>query len=290
MGDARVPRLRKRLAETEKLKQLDFTAGFSFVSYGVRIRISCNSEEALDQIRTCLPPGWRPTSSSVVDHTCYVRIGGAGKRPGLRHYHLLAADDRVALRTLELDELLHRLEKELYSWVVTDTKERIFVHAGVVAYDGRALILPGRTHAGKTTLVRALLKAGATYYSDEAAVLDEVGRVHPYARMLAVREGSEEELPRRYAATAMGVDVGHEPLPVGAIIFSQFRRGAIWKPRRLSPGTALLKLLSHTLSPRTRPEMALNALGRIVVEAPVYQSLRPDAETVADQILAYLDH
>ena len=59
--------------------------------------------------------------------------------------------------------------------------DRVFVHAGVVAWRGRALVLPGTSFAGKTTLVAELVRAGAIYYSDEYAVLDEQGRVHPYS-------------------------------------------------------------------------------------------------------------
>ena len=64
----------------------------------------------------------------------------------------------------------------------------MFVHAGVVAVDGRALLLPGGSFTGKTTLVAALLRAGAQYGSDEYAVLDEAGLVLPaYPRPLSIR-------------------------------------------------------------------------------------------------------
>ena len=74
------------------------------------------------------------------------------------------------------------------------------MHAGVVGWNGRALLLPGRTLSGKTTLVAELLRAGATYYSDELAVLDARGRVHPFPKPLAIREkgdASGERPPRR---------------------------------------------------------------------------------------------
>ena len=38
---------------------------------------------------------------------------------------------------------------------------------------GRAIVIPGRTFSGKSTLVAELVRAGATYYSDEYAVEDE---------------------------------------------------------------------------------------------------------------------
>jgi hypothetical protein len=40
--------------------------------------------------------------------------------------------------------------------------------------------------SGKTILVRTLLAQGAGYMSDEYAVINPTGRVHPYARPLSV--------------------------------------------------------------------------------------------------------
>jgi len=78
-------------------------------------------------------------------------------------------------------------ETDLQLYVAEMAPRRLFVHAGVVGWRGQAIIIPGRTFTGKTTLVAALVKAGATYYSDEYAVLDVRGRVHPYARPLGIR-------------------------------------------------------------------------------------------------------
>jgi len=58
----------------------------------------------------------------------------------------------------------------------------------VVAWRGRAILLPGRSYVGKSTLVMELVRAGAVYYSDEYAVLDARGRVHPFAQPVALRE------------------------------------------------------------------------------------------------------
>jgi len=72
--------------------------------------------------------------------------------------------------------LTGRVSRYIALWA----RRRVFVHAGVVAWQGRAVLIPGRTLSGKSWLVRALVRAGAEYYSDEFAVLDARGRVHPY--------------------------------------------------------------------------------------------------------------
>ena len=50
----------------------------------------------------------------------------------------------------------------------------------MVGCGGGALLLPGGSFTGKTTLVGALVRAGAVYYSDQYALLDEDGLIHPY--------------------------------------------------------------------------------------------------------------
>jgi len=67
----------------------------------------------------------------------------------------------------------------------------VHVHAAVASLGGRAVILPGRSGAGKTTLVTALALAGWDYLSDEVAALDlRRDVVRPYPRPLALEEGS----------------------------------------------------------------------------------------------------
>jgi uridine kinase len=41
------------------------------------------------------------------------------------------------------------------------------------------IAIPGRSFSGKTSLVTALVRAGAVYYSDEFAVIDRDGLVRP---------------------------------------------------------------------------------------------------------------
>ena len=83
---------------------------------------------------------------------------------------------------------MESLESDMQRFVAEMAHRRVFVHAGVVGWQGKAIIIPGRTFTGKTTMVAELVRAGATYYSDEYAVFDLQGRVHPYARPLGMRE------------------------------------------------------------------------------------------------------
>ena len=67
-------------------------------------------------------------------------------------------------------------------------------------------MLPAPSFGGKTTLVAALVRAGAIYYSDEFAVLDEQGFVHPYAKPLSIRGADNWQV--NHSVASLGGVVG----------------------------------------------------------------------------------
>jgi hypothetical protein len=165
---------------------------------------------------------------------------------------------------------------------------RTFLHAGVVGWGDRAILIPGRSLCGKTTLVAELIRAGATYYSDEFAVVDKKGMVHPYARPLQVRENGSHRQTQRPVEEFGGV-AGRKPLPVGLVIVSRYKPEGQWRPRRLSPGIGLLKLLDNTISARRSPAIALSTLKQVVSDAVIVRGARGEAWQLIDWITTHFD-
>jgi serine kinase of HPr protein (carbohydrate metabolism regulator) len=161
---------------------------------------------------------------------------------------------------------------------------RVFVHAGVVAWKGAAILIPGLSYSGKTTLVSELIRAGATYYSDEYAVIDERGRVHAYPRALGVRSPSTA-IAAKVEAKEFGGDVGTKPLRTGLVISTSFKERARWRPRELTRGKGVLEMLSNTVSARTQPELALNVLPKALEGAKILKGVRGEARDIVDSIL-----
>ncbi len=95
------------------------------------------------------------------------------------------------------------------------------VHTGTVVWDGRALLIPGVTHAGKSTLVAELLRRGATYFSDKYALIDSEGRVHPYPRPLLLRNGCPEQFT--VLPVECNASVGYAPPPIGWILLLEYQ-------------------------------------------------------------------
>ena len=268
----------------EKINRLGWAAGMSFVSYGLRIGIRANKPEVLDRALTHLPPAWKPASSPAVDFLYSLIAGGSGERSKIRRYNLLYAGPARLARTMNLDELFEILDSHLQLYVAERARQRLFVHAGVVGWGGRAIIVPGSSFSGKTTLVTALVRAGATYYSDEYAVFDKRGRVHPYPRPPRIRGGNGGQ-SKRLALEDVEVVTGEVPLPVGCIVVTEYNAQKRWRPRRLSPGRAALELFAHAVPARRRPKSALATLGQVAAGAKAFKGVRGAAEGTAEWLL-----
>src|SRR5262249_208611 len=152
--------------------------------FGVRT----NEAGVLERVQKYLPLGWEPSDSAIVDMVYSLKIGKPSQRKGTRHYNLLYMGAGLMGRSMELEGLFSELEANLQLLAAYRAEGYLFVHAGAVGWQGQAIVIPGRSFCGKTTLVSALVRAGATYYSDEFTVFDAQGRVHPYPLPLSIRD------------------------------------------------------------------------------------------------------
>jgi len=191
-------------------------------------------------------------------------------------------DDATVARAADPDRAVRALDAHLRATIALHAPDHVFVHAGVVAFGGRAIVLPGSSLAGKTTLVAALVRRGAVYYSDEYAVLDTDGQTHPYPKPLSIR--GRDGRVARVPAAAMGAVSARAPAPVAMIAVTQFRPGGDWNPLPASPATAMLELLRHAIPAQTRPGQTMACARAAVVGAEAWSTSRGEVDEPADWI------
>lgn len=244
-------------------------------SYGVKLSISAPAE-VLPRIEPVLPPGWERREPSEDDAQFLVHM----------HNHAVfrvRSPGKSVSGSSDLQIALEVLDARLRNYVALHAPDHIFVHAGVVAHGGRAIVIPGPSFSGKTTLVAELVRAGAQYYSDEFAVLDEQGLVHPYAKPLSMRAGGIEQTDR--GVHEFGGTAAEEAAPIGRVVITTYHPDAQWNPQQLSAGEAVLALLSNTVPAQERPEQSLSTLKRALEHAAVLQGERGDAAALAAELL-----
>lgn len=268
----------------ENLDRLGWTAGFAFKAHGATVGVRTNDASILERVREALPPGSTVSNDEIVHDLYSIWVANAsGTNRKRREFNLLYDGTTRILRTQRLDDVFLLLENLLTLAVgYSASDDRVFVHAGAVGWQGKAIVLPGRSHAGKTTLVRALVDAGAILYSDEMAIIDDRGYLHPFPAALTVRENGTQ---RRVPVEDLGVPIGTEPIPVKLVVLSQYKEDAEWRPRTISPARAVMALLDNTVSARRNPAAYLPILRTVTTSASTIRSKRGEAASVVPSLL-----
>src|SRR3954470_20346313 len=247
----------------------------AFEAFGVPIGIEVGSAELLSRVLAMLPPG-RPCDSVPEDHEFRLLT-----TDGVSYWAQAPGESLPG--SSDLDVALGVLDSQVRTFIAMAAPDHVFVHAGVVAFDERAVLIPGPTFSGKTTLVAECVRAGALYYSDDLAALGHDGLVHPYPKPLSMRVNGLSQTDHDVAM--LGGTAGTRAVPVGSIIFAQYRPGAAWRPYHVSAGDAVLALLANTAQAHERPGAVLAAITSAVDGAVLLEGERGDAGEVVEQLL-----
>ncbi len=269
----------------DKIDRLGWAAGVAFQVFGLRIGLRVNDPSVLESLLSRIPPCWTAPESAVVDRMYSVVVPIAPRR-NLRHFGVLYGDHTRLIRTQRLEDLLEFFESDLDLHIAANSKDRLFVHAGAVSWKGHTIVIPGRSHTGKTTLVAEFLKSGAAYYSDDFATIDHSGYLHSYPRKLSIR--TQDNTCEKLRPETFGA-VRAEPAPISIVLLTEYAEDARWEPLPISLGQGILRLLENTPSARKQPAFALAVLRDAVAGAEVHHGYRGDKAETVQLILSYLD-
>lgn len=265
---------------SNELSGVRWTGDIVFCGYGARIGVRFADRKLGGQLARSPSPGTRLAAPGKVDRMLSIfRSNG--------RYWIYGDDEMKCQPTLRTD-LLDAFDTHLRAAFAEFSRKKLFVHAGVVGWNGKAIIFPGKSLAGKSTLIAELVKAGATYFSDEYAVLDEKGRVHPFAKPLSLREARTSRQRETQVETLGGV-AAKGPLPVGLVVMTRYRDGARWSPRRLPPAEGALAIMANTIAARRWPALAVSVIGAVADRAICIDTDRGEARGLAAKIVASLE-
>lgn len=250
---------------------------FQVHAFGSNIQAAATCLEAYTVLERYIFPSLPRSANPVHNPDLILRVVQLADQ-----FHLLADDLPVASAS-QMISLVPDIIRVLDETVIQNLAPLHAVHAGVVLWDERALLLPGVTHAGKSSLVAELLRRGATYFSDEYALIDSEGRVHPYPRPLLLRNGSPEQHP--VLPEECHASTGNTAAQLGWILALEYVPQSAWTVTPVSQSEGLLILLRNTPHVLAEtPDMVASFL-HAITDATCYVGYRPEATETVDHIL-----
>ena len=261
-----------------------------FQKYGVKIGIHSTNPGDLKQVyadlKKIFPKNLEPAAESEIEY----RFSIAALKTGNLEFRLNGEKlFESESRTLFFELAESRLRMTIAEFAVG----KVFLHAGVVGWQGKAIIIPARSFAGKTTLVAELVKKGAEYYSDEYAVLDADGNVEPFPKWLSMRGIIDDFTQLDCPVESFGGVAAAATIPVGMVLIASYQKdkktSQPWQPKRLSQGAGLMEILPHAIPIRNKPRFVLEVLNKLINRAIIVKTRRGEAAEFADPLLGYFE-
>lgn len=256
---------------------MESSSSFDVEAFGAHFRLSAEGADACATLDQYAFPWLARVEAKAGKPDAAIRIDQAAGE-----FRLLV-DDATVATAAEPMGLVRALIQVLDETVVRRLTTWRAVHAGAVLYGGRVLLFPGLSHAGKSSLVSEMVRRGATYFSDEYALIDAEGLVHPYPRPLLVRNGSPEQLP--VLARELNAGIGDAPAPVGWIFAVRYVPGSEWSLAPVSQGEALMMLLQNTPHFLTDSPQMVGTFQRAVAGASCFAGQRNEASEAVTKII-----
>ncbi len=262
-------------------EQLEFDA------FGVKIGVISNDPQLLKKIKKVLPV-LIPDNFKFIKNQNHQHIFKLERIDGSAKVMIYKNNEKL-FDYINDDSLIEYLSSQIRITVAEFAESKVFIHAGAVGWKDSAIIIPGTSFSGKTTLVSELIKAGAVYYSDEYAVLDKEGNLHPYPKMLSMRGIIDDFQQLDTAPEVFGARIGSKPIPVKMILITQYKKNGRWKPQIMKTGEGLMEVLKHTIPIRLKPEFVLNVLKKTASRAIITKSKRGEAINAVPSVLEYFE-
>ena len=161
----------------------------------------------------------------------------------------------------------------------------LLLHAAAVAWDGRCVVLPGATGAGKTMLAAFLAGRGFQYMTDELTFIAEAsatveGFVRPLKIKIVKTDGDSKRrgqvpVPVQdsemligacdvlVAADARAIAPPRDRASLGHIVFPRYRRRSRLDLEPLSAGQTALRLMACALNGHCLPDHGFDAAARL---------------------------
>jgi hypothetical protein len=211
--------------------------------------------------------------------------------------HRFYRGGKLIRETYQFWKLMRLLEWQLDVFLARTDLEHVLLHSGSVAVNGGGILIPGSSHAGKSSLTLSLLLRGAAYYSDEiSAVGNDSGELTAFPKPLSCRDPSifpEVTQDRWFGPRLDGDGIEPEPdgwkqvwfthaddvrpgsvgtpVPITHVIFPDRGNGHSPSLEPMLKTEVMQSLLRHSVNFRVVRERGFRRLARVVERAQCFR-------------------
>jgi hypothetical protein len=251
----------------------------SIQHYGVNIQLTTHDPKLVahvhDELMLVLP-GFRQVQSEA-EHHLFHRLTASGQNE-------VFYNSELEFITSSWNELLSKLVSKIRMVIAEFAVGYVFIHSGAVSIGDNAILLPGNSFDGKSTLTAELVRQGSAYLSDEYGILDETGCVHPVTSHLTLRH-EDNTIQTGRSVKSIGGTTAETRAKVKMVVFTKYYPNAEWIPKRLSRPNGIMEIINHVIPIRRSPIFALSALGQMANSSIFFASHRGEAKYCAEKIL-----
>ncbi len=278
----------KKTVQTVPHDKMKWKASLAFECLGVEIEISATCREAIEKLRgklpIILPIKWMEIFKSEIKHRFYIL-----KETNPEQNFTVYKNAEMLAEKVSLEEVFMTLESQIRLTIAEFSEKFVFLHAGVVGWQGKAIVIPGKSFSGKTTLVAELVKRNCEYLSDEYAVIDEKGLVHPFPKKLSIRGIIDDYRQVDFDVEQLGGKAAQAPMSIGFLLLTTYQKH-IKKPKikRHSVGEGVMASIANSISVRHNPRFVFKIISEIANRAIVLEAERGEGGEFANFFLDYL--
>lgn len=263
---------------------------------GATVRLEADDAEAARILDFLCAPMALPAAA---DPSATFRLGAANGSMAIY------CDDAMLYRGRSQSSVAAIFLERVLEHLIRTCTGGMLLHAAAVARDGKALVLAGKTGAGKTTLATWLVCRGFDYLTDELLCIDTQAMcVRGFARPLHLKKPARalfagvidkdggaaimaSPLGVHLSPARLGARVAHSACP-RALVLPTYRAGARFDLRPLSKAQAATRLMGCLVNARERPQHGFEDVLGLVQAAPAFAMTYSHLEEAGAQLEAVL--
>jgi HprK-related kinase A len=256
-----------------------------------RVRVVSPGNASFGSALACVYREFAPSDDDGVCEVSVLLRPVAGRWRKRREIEIVS--DGVRL----FDAFAPNLHLPLFEWGVNFLLAHrllhvLLLHAGTVAMNDRAIVMPALPGSGKSTLTAALACRGFRLLSDEFGLVNlDSGMLHPLVRPICLKNESIEVIRRLWPSVVLGPEfpgtrkgtVAHvapdphsvagryRPATPVAIVFPRYRRRAPLSVERVTRASAFNSLAVNSFNYALLGPLGFRCVARLVEHCPVYR-------------------